>query len=218
MTKKTDRIQSSQALERHRRKCVICRHPHRDAIDEEFIHWRSPWEISRQYKISDYRSIYRHARATGILIRRRENFHSALDSLVEAAEEAKVTGDCVIRAIRAYSCLDSRGRWVDPPTQVNFSTAPASRPLAPPAQASPVLDIAETETEPESESEPDPEPDPESNLLTDDQSDAGSDVGAPSESELEPEFSSSAPENPPVRDLDLIYRTAIRNGLNALKT
>ena len=28
--------------------------------------------------------------------------------------------------MRAYSCIDSLGRWTDPPTQVNFSSAPAA--------------------------------------------------------------------------------------------
>jgi hypothetical protein len=28
-------------LERHSRRCIICRHPEREAIEEEFVHWRA---------------------------------------------------------------------------------------------------------------------------------------------------------------------------------
>jgi hypothetical protein len=31
---------------RHERKCSICRHPDRDAIEEAFLHWQSPNEIA----------------------------------------------------------------------------------------------------------------------------------------------------------------------------
>lgn len=52
--------------ERHRRLCVVCRHPDRHWIEEAFLHWRSPQQIAIQYKIPDRASIYRHARALGL--------------------------------------------------------------------------------------------------------------------------------------------------------
>jgi hypothetical protein len=151
-----------EALSRHQRKCVICRHPEREAIEEDFIHWQNVWQMAQDYGIDDYRSIYRHARATGLIQQRRDNFRSALDEIVEKASGATVTGDTVIRAIRAYSCLDKEGRWAEPPKQVVFtvvrtspsqttattsssrSTAPkvadqpAPSPLPPPPQQPPV--------------------------------------------------------------------------------
>jgi hypothetical protein len=33
-------------LSRHQRKCCVCRHAERDAIEEAFIHWQSPNEIA----------------------------------------------------------------------------------------------------------------------------------------------------------------------------
>jgi hypothetical protein len=275
MSNKAKKLQEARnALNRHARKCVVCHHPDRDAIEEEFIHWRSPYEIARQFRIADYRSIYRHARSTGILDLRRHNFYSALDSLVEAAEEAKVTGDCVIRAIRAYSCLDSRGHWVDPPTQVNFSTnsiplaRPAQRAAAPAAKSTRVIDIAqpdpvnklqsaqqsdlESDSDsngyPESEFSTDPEASAESDsqFAAESESDSESNNDSNSNSEIDPQIaaeseseidsdSTSAPDpafiaeleailaspvtnNPATRDLNLIYRRAIRTGLNYLKT
>src|ERR1700746_2982749 len=34
-------------LERHSRKCIISPHPEREAIEEEFLHWRAPLEARR---------------------------------------------------------------------------------------------------------------------------------------------------------------------------
>ena len=119
-------IQAQQDLERHQRKCVICHHPDRQAIEEEFVHWQSAWDIANEFKLGGYRTVYRHARATGLSAHRRENLHSALDFFVERSHRANISGDCILRAMRAYSCIDSLGRWTDPPTQVNFSSAPAA--------------------------------------------------------------------------------------------
>jgi hypothetical protein len=33
-----------QVLERHSRRCII-RHPEREAIEEEFVRWRAPWQL-----------------------------------------------------------------------------------------------------------------------------------------------------------------------------
>jgi len=120
-----------QLLDRHRRKCLICRHPERRLIEEEFLHWRAPWDLAREHQLADYRTLYRHARATGLDLKRRENLHSVLDLFVEAADEVTVTGDMVFRAMRAYSCIDRRGRWTDPPTRVNFSTSHDASPASP---------------------------------------------------------------------------------------
>jgi hypothetical protein len=77
------------ALERHSRKCIICHHPEREAIEEEFLHWRAPWKLAEDYNLADYRTLYRHARAAGLLLQRRENLHSALDAFVEAVDDVK---------------------------------------------------------------------------------------------------------------------------------
>jgi hypothetical protein len=126
-------------FDRHSRKCVICRHPDRAAIEEEFVHWGDPWDIAHDYELGEYRAVYRHAHAAGLTLRRRENLHSALDMLIENTRQATVSGDCIIRAIRAYSCVDSMGRWVDPPTQVNFSTVASVAPVTPMPPARPVI-------------------------------------------------------------------------------
>ena len=123
MIEKTTGLEENDFFSRHQRKCTICDHPEREAIEEDFVHWHNVWRLARAYEIADYRSIYRHARATGLIHRRRQNFRSALDLIIENAASASVTADSVIRAIRASSCLDDSGRWTEPPKQVNFTVA-----------------------------------------------------------------------------------------------
>ena len=141
-------------LERHSRRCIICHHPEREAIEEEFVHWRAPWKLAQDYKLSDYRTVYRHARAAGLLLQRRERLHSALDAFVESVDDVTFTGDTILRAMRAYSCIDSHGRWTEIPTQVQFSTSNDSHPPEPPSRtsnvSSDVIDI-NTDEEPEDE-------------------------------------------------------------------
>jgi hypothetical protein len=120
------------AEERHKRKCLICRHPDREEIEEEFINWHDVWYLAKHYNISDHRSIYRHARATGLIVRRRENMRQVLDSIIERRPD-RVTADSVIHAIRAYSCLTEDNRWVEPSSRVEFAvTKTAPQPQQPP--------------------------------------------------------------------------------------
>jgi len=105
---------------RHRRKCSVCKHPERSAIEEEFLDWRSPQAIGAHYGIHK-NSIYCHAHAMGLFVRRRGNMRSALEILIEQAEHARITGQTIINAVRALSCLQDDGRWVEPPTHVIYS-------------------------------------------------------------------------------------------------
>src|SRR6202030_2822880 len=161
-------LEMKAALERHSRKCIICHHPEREAIEEEFLHWRAPWKLAEDYNLADYRTIYRHARASGLLLQRRENLHSGLDAFVEAVDDVKFTGDTILRAMRAYSCIDRHGRWTEIPTRVSISTfrdpAPASSPAPYPENDSDVIDIEpeQMEEDPEEDEEEydEPEDDP----------------------------------------------------------
>ena len=151
-------------LERHSRRCIICHHPEREAIEEEFVHWRAPWKLSQDYKLADYRTVYRHARAAGLLLQRRERLHSALDAFVESVDDVTFTGDTILRAMRAYSCIDSHGRWTEIPTQVQFSTSNDAHPPQPRPHTSnvdsDVIDI-DDDKEPENDPEEDEENPPE---------------------------------------------------------
>jgi hypothetical protein len=114
-------------LLRHTRKCRICNHPRRAEIEQDFLNWRNPREIVDEYELAHHSAIYRHARALGLTDRRIANAYMALDLIVEKAETAKVTGHTVIRAIRAYSRLTRKGRWVELPKRVIFERVRKSR-------------------------------------------------------------------------------------------
>ena len=104
---------------RHSCKCNVCNHPERQAIEEDFLHWRSPNAISREYDIPR-RTIYRHAHSLGLFVRRRGKVSSVLEHIIEQADHAKVTGQAIINAVRALSCLQDDGRWVEPVRHVVY--------------------------------------------------------------------------------------------------
>jgi len=110
-------------LRRHIRKCCICRHPRREELEADFLLWRNPREITAEYGLAHHSAIYRHAHATGLASRRLFNAHQILDYLIEKVESAPLTGNTIIRAMRAYSCIDRRGRWTDPPRRIVSATA-----------------------------------------------------------------------------------------------
>ncbi|HXX19759.1 MAG TPA: hypothetical protein VEJ46_10180 [Candidatus Acidoferrum sp.] len=112
---------SSAPRDHHERHCTICNHAERDAVEEEFLHWINPWDIARHYGV-EWRAIYRHAHARGLFAARERNLRFALAHIVEQATSVNPTTDGVLRAIRAYSCLNSDGQWVEPPAHVIVSS------------------------------------------------------------------------------------------------
>ena len=120
------------ALERHSRKCKICSHPERDAIEEQFTHWVRPAAIARMFDL-EWKSLYRYVHATGLISRRSSNMRSLLEGIMERGVEAQITADAMLRTVRAYcSCLTEDNRWVDPPTTVAFSMQRQEIPLTTP--------------------------------------------------------------------------------------
>jgi hypothetical protein len=105
-------------LVRHARRCAICHHPERDAIEEAFVHWFHADRIVDDHDLPSRSALYRHAYATGLYDLRRQNMRYALEHLIEDAIHAPVSGDCVIRAVRAHARLTADGRWIDPPQQI----------------------------------------------------------------------------------------------------
>jgi hypothetical protein len=129
-------------LERHRRKCIICRHPDCEAIEQDFTNWNRVDDIVKDYELGDYRIVYRHAHATGLFERRRMNMRFAAEMVVEDVYHAETTcADTILRAIRVCTRLNDRGEWVQPTSHVVFSSSgraaaanqpdPASQPEPP---------------------------------------------------------------------------------------
>ena len=89
-----------------------------------FLHWISPGYIVEQFRVRSRMTLYRHVHATGLYEYRRRNLRSALDRLIENADSATVSGDCIIRAIRAQSRVSEDGRWSEPVQRVVVSRGP----------------------------------------------------------------------------------------------
>ena len=119
------KVRPTPDLLRHARKCCICSHPRREDIEYDYLTWRNPREITSEYGLAHHSAIYRHAHATGLASRRLENAHQVLDYLIEKVESAPVTGNTILRAMRAYTCIDSRGRWTEPPRRVVRIASPS---------------------------------------------------------------------------------------------
>ena len=120
---------------RHERRCTVCSHPEREAIEEAFIHWRWLSPMDRDIDLPRTDSIYRHAHAFGLYEQRSRNRRYSLENIIERSERVPATADSVIRAIRACSCLKTNGEWVDPPTThrviVNVTRGDAQAPIPP---------------------------------------------------------------------------------------
>ena len=115
----------ASARDHHSRHCTICNHPERAAIEEEFIHWHNPSEIGLDYEVGR-RSVYRHAHAAGLFARRERNMRFALGHMVQQAMNITPTSESILRAIRAYSCLNRRGQWTEPASHVVVSSGSAA--------------------------------------------------------------------------------------------
>ena len=106
---------------RHRRNCTICAHQQREAIEADFVSWRSPAAITEEYGLAERSSVYRHAHAFGLFTKRQRNIRAALERIIEKAGEVDVTASAVVAAVQAYSKINSAGQWVDRSEQVSLN-------------------------------------------------------------------------------------------------
>jgi hypothetical protein len=82
------------------------------------------------------RSIYGHARSFGFFDQRDRNIRFSLGHIIQRAQNLPATGDTVVRAVRAFTCINRAGEWVEPPTHVIVtpgSHAPVPANVPPPA-------------------------------------------------------------------------------------
>ncbi|MGH9732508.1 MAG: hypothetical protein ACRD4A_12490 [Candidatus Acidiferrales bacterium] len=112
----TARSQSIPGFERHSRKCQICRNPEVDAIEQVYLDWYNVRHIASYFQFDDADVIYRHARATGLDVLRRQNVRIVVERFIEQGHYIKVTVPGILRSIRALSCLDEKGRWTELPS------------------------------------------------------------------------------------------------------
>jgi hypothetical protein len=114
--KAADRNSSIPDFERHSRKCQICRNPYVDIIETAYLQWNRTDLICRYFRIDDSDTLYRHVRAAGLDVLRRQNVRVVVENFIEHWQGVKITAPTILRSIRALSCLDEKGRWTDPPS------------------------------------------------------------------------------------------------------
>jgi hypothetical protein len=110
-------------LVQHQRRCTVCKHPQRAAIEESFLYWRSPEDIAEDFHLADRSTVYRHAHATGLFDRRRRNVRWVLERILEQVDDVPITAGSIVRAALAYARINGDGEWVPPPTQVALTHA-----------------------------------------------------------------------------------------------
>ena len=54
LTSAPPKRQHRAAIARHQRKCSVCQHPERESIEKEYLDWRSPQKIARDYGIAAF--------------------------------------------------------------------------------------------------------------------------------------------------------------------
>ncbi|MFI5126064.1 MAG: hypothetical protein ACHQJX_04480, partial [Candidatus Acidiferrales bacterium] len=113
-------------LSHHQRKCVICRHPDRETIEEMFVHWHSASRIYKRFMLPDRSTIYDHAHATGLFAKRRRNLRYALEHMIERADECDISSHGIVAAIKAYASLTTSGEWNEPARRVIYTSVSSS--------------------------------------------------------------------------------------------
>jgi len=128
----------------HKRRCSICHHPDRDAIEEAFLQWCNTRVIQHEFKIAE-RAIYRHAHALKLFKRRNLSLRSALEFVIQKAEHVQPTAEGLVKAIHAYTRINDQGQWIDTPTthivKVMPMRDPEPRNVTPPASGAVTLDV-----------------------------------------------------------------------------
>ena len=113
--KVAQRTAAIPGFDRHSRKCQICRSPYVDLIEQVYLQWERVDNICRYFQLADTDTLYRHARAAGLDVLRRQNSRWVVEQFIEQWRDVKISSATVIRSIRALSCLDEKGHWSDLP-------------------------------------------------------------------------------------------------------
>jgi len=124
LTRENPNLQSNTSAVsqgRHAAECRICSHPQREEIERDFVNWRSPAAITKQYGLRNRSSVYRHAHAAGLFSKRQRNVRAALEKIIERAGEVEVTAPAVVAAVQAYSKINAAGQWIDRSEHVNLN-------------------------------------------------------------------------------------------------
>ncbi|GEM_PF-3811532 len=105
---------SAPALAHHARKCGICHHPQRSDIELAFLNWDYVSSIVSEFHLPSRASLYRHARATGLLAERHRSIRGALARIIEKAQDAEPDAAAIVRAVELFARLNDDGELTLP--------------------------------------------------------------------------------------------------------
>ena len=103
------------ALSRHRRKCAVCAHPQREAIEDAFSRFESPATIAERFNLGDRRQVYRHAQALRLFVHRNRNLSSSLGRYLENSERLVPTFANFLQSVEWYAKIDENGESIRRP-------------------------------------------------------------------------------------------------------
>ena len=104
------------SLLRHQAKCSICTGDQetKEAVEREFICWKSPKAIATDHGLADRATIYRHAHAMGLMEKRRRNVRAVLESILERSSEVwKLNASDIVAAAIALGKLNAAGQFIE---------------------------------------------------------------------------------------------------------
>ena len=106
---------SVASLNRHKAQCTICAHEKQKEIEAAFVAWESPEKIATEYGLTHRTTVYRHAKAFGLNLKRQQNIRVPLERIIERAGDAtlQVTGATVVQAIAVYAKLNAQGQLIE---------------------------------------------------------------------------------------------------------
>jgi hypothetical protein len=111
------------SLNRHRGQCSICSHEKCKEIEAAFVAWESPDGIAAEHGLSHRSTVYRHAKAFGLDLKRQQNIRVPLERIIERAGDPllQVTGATVVQAIAVYGKLNAQGQLIERRETLNLN-------------------------------------------------------------------------------------------------
>jgi hypothetical protein len=98
---------------RHESHCAVCGHPRRQEIERQFIEWVPQSRIAKDFRLSGRLTVWRHAKAFGLVKQRNANIRAVLANFIERASRVRPTAQALIAAVVAFSKLDVEGRSIE---------------------------------------------------------------------------------------------------------
>jgi hypothetical protein len=106
---------------RHRRNCTICTHEKCAEIEADFVDWKSPATIAKEFRLKNRMNVYRHAHAIGLFEKRRRNLRAVLERIIERVDDVEVNATAIISAVQALAKINIQGQWVERTEHVNLN-------------------------------------------------------------------------------------------------